>query len=143
MRTKRGGNEFDVKKNIAANITYLREQAGLSKADIAKKLGVSQSSVSHWESGANSIDINRLFQLCDILKCDIQEMYTPMWTRLDNDGLPNNDLSFLTDDFDNKKHSLDGIPLSDAEHDMFLSLMESGIESIRRLRNKTNMQNQN
>ena len=59
MKINENGTEFDIKKTIAANITYLREQAGLSKAEVAKKLNVNQSSVSHWESGANSIDINR------------------------------------------------------------------------------------
>ena len=136
MRTRQSGNEFDLKKNIAANITYIREKSGLSKAELAKALGVSQASVSHWESGTNSIDINRLFQLCNILNCNIQYMYTPMWTRLDNDGVPDDDLTFLVDEFDNKRHSLDKISLSQNEHDMFLSLMESGIESIRRLRAK-------
>ena len=136
MRTRQSGNEFDLKKNIAANITYIREKSGLSKAELAKALGVSQASVSHWESGTNSIDINRLFQLCNILNCNIQDMYTPMWTRLDNDGVPDDDLTFLVDEFDNKRHSLDKISLSQNEHDMFLSLMESGIESIRRLRAK-------
>lgn len=136
MRTKQSGNEFDLKKNLAANITYNREKAGLSKADLAKALGVSQASVSHWESGTNSIDINRLSQLCNILDCDIQDMYTPMWARLDNNGVPDNDLTFLVDEFDNKKHSLDTIPLTKNEHDMFLTLMESGIDSIRRLRDK-------
>ena len=136
MRTKQSGNEFDLKKNLAANIAYNREKAGLSKADLAKALGVSQASVSHWESGTNSIDINRLSQLCNILDCDIQDMYTPMWARLDNNGVPDNDLTFLVDEFDNKKHSLDTIPLTKNEHDMFLTLMESGIDSIRRLRDK-------
>ena len=130
------GTDFDIKKTIAANITYLREQAGLSKAEVAKRLNVNQSSVSHWESGANSIDINRLFQLCKILGCDIQEMYTPLWVRLDNETVKSNDLTLFIDDFDNKKHSLDNIPLTRIEHDMFLSLMESGVESIRRLRDK-------
>ena len=63
-------------------------------------------------------------------------MYTPMWARLDNNGVPDNDLTFLVDEFDNKKHSLDTIPLTKNEHDMFLTLMESGIDSIRRLRDK-------
>lgn len=79
--------EFDIKKTIATNITYLREKAGITKTELAKKLGVSQSSVSHWENGANSIDINRLFQLCEILNCNIQDMYTPAWINLNNDNL--------------------------------------------------------
>lgn len=136
MKLNKNGTEFDVKKTIAANITYLREQAGLSKAEIAKKLNVNQSSVSHWESGANSIDINRLFQLCEILGCSIQEMYTPMWARLDDNGVKNNDLTLFIDDFDNKKHSLDNVPLTHEEHDMFLSSMEIGIEHIRRSRSR-------
>ena len=136
MRTKQSGNEFDMKKTIAANITYYREQAGMSKAELAKALGVSQASVSHWESGANSIDINRLFQLCQVVGCDISDMQTPMWLRMDNKGFPDNDLTFFVDSFDNKQYSLDKQPLNQAEHDMFLSLMESGIDSIRRLRQK-------
>ena len=139
MRTKSSGDKFDMKKNIAANITYYREKAGKTKAEVAKALNVSQASVSHWESGTNSIDINRLFELCNVLGCDIQDMYIPMWVHLDSSSVPDDDLTFWVDEFDKKQHSLDSIALSENEHDLFLTLMDTGIECIRKNREKNNI----
>jgi len=47
----------------------------MSQKEVAEKLGVSIPAVSKWESGKNSIDIETLFDLCQVLGISINEMY--------------------------------------------------------------------
>ncbi len=62
------------KDAIAKNILYYRKKAGLSQNYIAKKLGVTVPAVSKWENGNNSIDIDTLFELCNLLGVTINDM---------------------------------------------------------------------
>jgi len=45
-----------------------RLQAGLSQAELAKKLGRPQSFVSKYESGERRLDLVELHQICEALK---------------------------------------------------------------------------
>lgn len=38
-------------------------------------LGLKNSSISNWEQGANTPDIETLFKLCKIFRIDVNEMY--------------------------------------------------------------------
>ena len=55
--------------NIADRIKYLRDKAGMTQTDLAKKLGVSRSAVNAWEmsmsfpSTANIIEMTRIFHV--------------------------------------------------------------------------------
>lgn len=42
---------------------------------MARLLGVSNSAVSNWENGFNSIDIETLFQACRIFGVTLDDMY--------------------------------------------------------------------
>lgn len=64
-----------IKKNISKNLVMYRNAAGLSQKEFANKLGVGPSRVSNWESGTNSMDINMLLQICDLLNVSINDMY--------------------------------------------------------------------
>ena len=66
----------DIKEVIADNIKYYREVNKLQKKVVADYLGVSASSVTHWEDGSNSIDINKLATLCNLFNCTLSEMVT-------------------------------------------------------------------
>lgn len=54
---------------IGDTIRSLREQAGYSQAELAKKLGVTRSSVNAWESGLSAptavyiIELSKLFHV--------------------------------------------------------------------------------
>lgn len=54
---------------IGARIRTLREQAGFSQAELARRLSVTRSSVNAWESGlsaptaASLVDLARLFRV--------------------------------------------------------------------------------
>ena len=64
----------NIKQIIADNIKYYRETNNLQKKAVADYLSVSASSVTHWEDGSNSIDINKLAKLCQLFNCSLSEM---------------------------------------------------------------------
>jgi len=61
-------------------LSEARKSAGFTQNEIAYKLGVSQSSINHWERGLKEIPKGRLKQLCraykiamsDILNIEVQ-----------------------------------------------------------------------
>lgn len=52
----------------------LREAAGLTKADLARCVGVDPSAVSRWESGERSPMIDKLPLLARALGCEIVDL---------------------------------------------------------------------
>ena len=50
-------------------LKIIRKQKGLSQSELANILGVSQNTVSQWESGDRSPSISILKQLTTILEC--------------------------------------------------------------------------
>lgn len=52
-----------------AALTYAREQAGLSRTQLAERLGVSLSLVSEMESGTRSATPEMLIRLAEALNC--------------------------------------------------------------------------
>ena len=55
-------------ETIGSRIAHLREQAGLSQADLAKRMHISRSSVQLWESGANYPSTDNLVSLAKIFR---------------------------------------------------------------------------
>lgn len=61
-------------------IIEARKSAGFTQNEIAHKLGVTQSSINHWERGIRNIPKSRLKQLCraykiamsDVLEIEVQ-----------------------------------------------------------------------
>ncbi len=64
-----------VKEEIAKNLLYYRKKSNLTQKQLAEKLGVKNSAVSNWENGANSIDIETLFQACNIFGITLNDIY--------------------------------------------------------------------
>lgn len=61
--------------NIAKNILFYRKQKKLSQKDLAERLGVKHNTISSWENGTNSVDIESLFLISEILDIPINELY--------------------------------------------------------------------
>ena len=69
-KSKRFQRQFEVetaKLKIAEKLAQVREAMGLTQAELAKKMGVSQQLVSRIESGADNITIETLVRFFDIL----------------------------------------------------------------------------
>lgn len=66
---------MSIKEEIAKNILKYRTSKGMTQKELAEKLGVKNTSVSNWENGNNSIDIDTLLKACEILGVTITDMY--------------------------------------------------------------------
>lgn len=47
----------------------------MTQKELAEKLGVKHNTISTWENGANSIDVEILFNICEILEITINDIY--------------------------------------------------------------------
>jgi transcriptional regulator with XRE-family HTH domain len=63
-----------LQKKLAAMLVAERKNAGLRQVDLAKKLGVYQSWVTHMESGQRRIDVVELFELGKAIGFDPVEL---------------------------------------------------------------------
>lgn len=54
----------NIREEIAKNLLFYRKKQGLTQKSLAEKLGVKNTSISNWEKGANSIDIDTLHLAC-------------------------------------------------------------------------------
>jgi ribosome-binding protein aMBF1 (putative translation factor) len=59
-----------LQKKLAAMLVEHRKSAGLRQVDLAEKMGVYQSWVTHMESGQRRIDVVELIELGKILGFD-------------------------------------------------------------------------
>lgn len=62
------------KKRIGAFIKDVRREKGLTQEQFAEKLGVSQKSVSRWETGKTMPDYSLLASICDVLEINAAEL---------------------------------------------------------------------
>jgi Predicted transcriptional regulator len=61
--------------NFATTLRQLREQAGLTQAELAEKLGVRQSAVSMYESGAREPNLTTIKEIADFFEVDMNRMH--------------------------------------------------------------------
>lgn len=64
-----------VKQEIAKNLLYYRKRKRMTQKQLAEQLGVRHNSVSSWETGTNSIDVETLLHVCRVLEVSIDEIY--------------------------------------------------------------------
>ena len=56
-------------------IVALRQRAGLSQAELAKKVGVTQGAVAHYEAHGRYPAADKLPAIADALECSIDELF--------------------------------------------------------------------
>ena len=60
---------------LATQITTRRKAAGLTKAALAERIGVSDVTISYWESGAiKQMGYERLMAVAEVFDCTVSEM---------------------------------------------------------------------
>lgn len=64
----------EIREEIRKNLIKYRKEKGISQKELANLLNINASSVSQWEIGKNSIDINNLFNICKILDVSFNDM---------------------------------------------------------------------
>lgn len=61
--------------NIGENIRRIREQNGLSQAELARLVGVSGSMLCQVERGTKACSMQLGAQIAGALNCDVNELY--------------------------------------------------------------------
>jgi transcriptional regulator with XRE-family HTH domain len=70
-----GPDYMDAINNIARNnIKIYRKMRKMTQKELADALEVTHSSVSAWEIGKNSIDLERLNEICHVLDISLAEL---------------------------------------------------------------------
>lgn len=57
-----------------SSFLFYREKMGITQAELAKELGVSQPAVAQWENGIRKPDIYMLKKIAYALKCTTDEL---------------------------------------------------------------------
>ena len=52
----------------------IRDSFGVSADWLAKRLGVSRVTITHWENGQNKISLDQACAICDIFNCSLDEL---------------------------------------------------------------------
>lgn len=55
-------------------LARVREVAGLTQGELAKKVGIDQSLISYWESGRRQPSATRFKKLCTALRVDADDL---------------------------------------------------------------------
>lgn len=63
---------MDIHSIIGIKIKNRRKELGLSGANLANKLNLSQQQISRYENGINKIPINHLVDIAEVLDCPIE-----------------------------------------------------------------------
>ena len=63
--------------DVSSLIRQARKAAGLSQADVASRLGVTQTCISYWESGQRSIHACDLPRLAGVLGVETAALVPP------------------------------------------------------------------
>ncbi|MEO1522314.1 MAG: helix-turn-helix transcriptional regulator [Cyanobacteria bacterium J06633_2] len=60
---------------LVSKISALRDKRGLTQREVALHVGVTETTISNWESGRSGLDwIDRIIKLCEILQCDLNDL---------------------------------------------------------------------
>ena len=64
-----------LKEEVAKNILFFRNKRGISRKELAQKINVTVASISHWENARNSMDMDTLHKICNVLDVSITDMF--------------------------------------------------------------------
>lgn len=59
---------------FAEQLTSLRKQAGMSQEDLAEKLQLTRQTISKWETGASTPDLELLVQLAEVFDVSVDSL---------------------------------------------------------------------
>lgn len=83
----------EVRKIIGQNISKACKIKGIRQKDIAAAMNVSEGSVSNWIKGTNSLDLERLVELCRFLGVTLDQIFG--FESLEDNALTDEELRIL------------------------------------------------
>jgi putative transcriptional regulator len=66
---------MDLARQLAESLRRMREIAGLSQAEMAKRLGISQPTLNRLENASQNATLKTLSQLCRALRCGVGDLF--------------------------------------------------------------------
>lgn len=60
---------------MKSNINVWIAKSGMSKKEVAKKIGVSRNVLSRWANNHNHPSLENAFKLADLLGCKVDDLY--------------------------------------------------------------------
>jgi putative transcriptional regulator len=66
---------MDLARQLAESLRRMREIAGLSQAEMAKRLGISQPTLNRLENDSQNATLKTLSQLCRALRCGVGDLF--------------------------------------------------------------------
>ena len=85
--------------NLSNNLKKIRKEHNLSQEQLAEKLGVSRQSVSKWESGQAYPEMDKVLQICQLFKVNIDDLMNQDIKEVNNIKQSKNNINKFIDDF--------------------------------------------
>ena len=64
-----------IEREIAHRLREVRKAAGVTQTELARRIGVTQGLIEHYENGRRRIKINRLEAIAAALHCDVKQLH--------------------------------------------------------------------
>lgn len=67
-------NEKKIKENIQKNLIFYRKMRKVTQKELAEGINTAATTISGWERGASTPDIDTLFLICNFLNVTLNDM---------------------------------------------------------------------
>lgn len=67
--------EYNYAKIFATRLKEIRNEANLSRNEVAEKLGVALSTYGNWEQGRRSPNVDDIYKLLKVFEIDANELF--------------------------------------------------------------------
>ncbi|URJ36551.3 helix-turn-helix transcriptional regulator [Paenibacillus polymyxa] len=102
------------------NLTRFREAKGMTKAELAERLGVSDTMVSFWESGKNEPRMGKIQMISEVLDINVDELLFQSPPKSIEESVE----GFFNHLSENKRRAIEQIiGMDEEEVELFLKLM--------------------
>ena len=64
-----------IRKKIGENIQLIREKRNMKQEKLGSLINKTQGVISYWEKGRKHISASQLFELANVLGCDVKDFY--------------------------------------------------------------------
>lgn len=68
---------MDLARGLADSLRRMRQEAGLTQVQMAKRLGISRPTYTRLESASQNATLKTLTQLCRGLRCEPGDLFKP------------------------------------------------------------------
>lgn len=74
---------------LLEQLKIIREERGLSQAELGMLIGQDQTFISKYEKGIRRLDIMEMLDICQVLEIDINDLLSEMCNRSENSSISN------------------------------------------------------